>query len=94
MMAALLKVLTAASVTSYRESSWEESRMAKRSLCRKAALSSKPSFASAATNVPSSVSARGFTCQSESTVTALPGTLADPTWRHTHAGAAKGAYEP
>ena len=43
-------------------SSWLVSRLAKRSFCRKPALSSKPSFASAATNLPSAVSANGFTC--------------------------------
>jgi len=43
-------------------SSCEESLMAKISFCLNAALSSKPSFASAETSSPSFVSARGFTC--------------------------------
>ncbi len=48
--------------SAYLGSSCDESRMAKIAFCRNAALSSKPSFASAAISSPSSVSARGFTC--------------------------------
>lgn len=50
----------------HRGSSWEVSRLAKRSFCLKAALSSKPSLASAAMSLPSLVSARGLTCSAAS----------------------------
>jgi hypothetical protein len=45
----------------HRESICDSSRRAKISFCRNAALSSKPSLASAASRLPSGVSASGFT---------------------------------
>ncbi len=49
----------------HRGSIWLSSFMSKISFCRYAALSSKPSLASAAMSLPSALSASGFTWSSE-----------------------------